>query len=70
MTNFERIKEKILNINIDEFIEYCGGDTCDNILCREVSGNYVLCRGSGRSLNCGTCIKEFLEAEIEQEVRP
>lgn len=28
MTNFEEIKRKIANMNTDELIEFCGGDTC------------------------------------------
>jgi hypothetical protein len=26
MTNFEEIKRKIANMNIDELMEFCGGD--------------------------------------------
>ena len=33
MTNFEEIKRKIANMNIDELMEFCGGDTCENVLC-------------------------------------
>ena len=58
MTNFEEIKRKIANMNIDELIEFCGGDTCENMLCSFVSGNN--CKVS---YDCGGCIKKFLQRE-------
>jgi hypothetical protein len=65
MTNFESIKYNISNMSVDEFIEYCGGDSCINILCKEISGQYIRCMNTGRAAGCGECIKEYLEAEIE-----
>ena len=42
MTNFEEIKRRIANMNADELIEFCGGDTCENVLCSFVSdGDFV-----------------------------
>lgn len=61
-SNFERIKDKILRMNISEFIEYCGGDSCENILCKEISKGHWHCI-NGRDHDCGVCIREYLEAK-------
>lgn len=63
MTNFEEIKKKIANMNTDELIEFCGGDTCENVLCSFVSDGD--CCGNNCKVNydCGGCIKKFLQRE-------
>jgi len=59
-TNFDRIKSKILKMNISEFIEYCGGDSCTNIICQEISKEHWHCK-NGKTHSCEMCIKEYLE---------
>jgi hypothetical protein len=69
MTNFEEIKKKIANMNTDELIEFCGGDTCENVLCSFVSDGD--CCGNNCKVNydCGGCIKKFLQRETRGLVR-
>ena len=45
-------------MNADELIEFCGGDTCENVLCSFV-----------RDGDCGGCIRKFLQRESEGLVR-
>lgn len=65
MTNLDEIKKRIASMNADELIEFCGGDTCENVLCSFVSdgdccgGNYKV------SYDCGSCIKKFLQKETK-----
>lgn len=63
MTNFEEIKKKIANMNIDELIEFCGGDTCENVLCSFVSDGDCCGNNCKVSYDCGGCIKKFLQRE-------
>lgn len=59
MTNFEEIKRKIANMNIDELIEFCGGDTCENVLCAFVRDGDCCGNNCKVSYDCGGCIKKF-----------
>ncbi len=65
MTNFDEIKKRIAGMNADELIEFCGGDTCENVLCSLVSDGDC-CGGSHKvSYDCGSCIKKFLQKEMK-----
>lgn len=63
MTNFDEIKKRISSMNADELIEFCGGGTCENVLCSFVSNGD--CEGSDHnvSYDCESCIKKFLLKE-------
>lgn len=63
MTNFEEIKRKIATMNTDELIEFCGGDTCENVLCSFVSDGDCCGNNCKVSYDCGDCIKKFLQRE-------
>lgn len=62
-TNFEEIKRKIATMNTDELIEFCGGDTCENVLCSFVSDGDCCGNNCKVSYDCGDCIKKFLQRE-------
>lgn len=62
-TNFERIKTKISNMDIEELIDFCGGESCVNILCKFIHDERCHCR-EHKVYNCGDCIREYLESEI------
>ena len=63
MTNFEEIKRKIATMNTDELIEFCGGDTGENVLCSFVSDGDCCGNNCKVSYDCGGCIKKFLQRE-------
>lgn len=63
MTNFEEIKREIATMNADELIEFCGGDTCENVLCKFVRDGDCCKNSYNVSYDCGSCIKRFLQAE-------
>ena len=65
MTNFEEIKRKIATMNTDELIEFCGGDTCENVLCSFVSDGDCCGNNCKVSYDCGDCIKKFLQKRDE-----
>lgn len=62
-TNFERIKTKISNMDIEEFIDFCGGDSRVNILCDFIHDERCHCR-EHKGYSCGDCIREYLESGI------
>lgn len=53
MTNFDEIKERIASMNVEELIEFCGGDTCENVLCSFISDGDC----------CGAIIRSVVIAE-------
>ena len=63
MKGFEEIKRKIATMNTDELIEFCGGDTCENVLCSFVSDGDCCGNNCKVSYDCGDCIKKFLQRE-------
>lgn len=63
-TNFDRIKYNILQMSIGSFIDFCGGNSCANVICNEIPMKYAHCR-NGKGLNCGECIKEYLNRKPE-----
>ena len=66
MSNLERIKNKIAKMSLTEFIEFCGDESCENIICNEIRGENAFCRGNVLA-DCGECLKHFLESEVEGE---
>lgn len=50
-------------MNIDELIEFCGGDTCENVLCSFVNDGDCCGNNCEVSYDCGGCIKKFLQRE-------
>lgn len=50
-------------MNTDELIEFCGGDTCENVLCSFVSDGDCCGNNCKVSYDCGDCIKKFLQRE-------
>lgn len=69
-TNLDKIKEKIQLMNIDELIEYFGGDCCENLVCEEISEQEGECWKNGpkyrQDHNCGRCVKNFLLSNVEE----
>lgn len=63
MTHFEIIKNRISSMNVEELIEFCGGDTCENVLCKFVIDGDCCRNRYNVSYDCGSCIKRFLQAE-------
>lgn len=64
MTNFDSIKGKIANMNVDELVEFCGGNTCENVLCSVVIDGDCCWNNYKVSYDCEACIKKFLQKEI------
>ena len=64
-TNFDRIKRKIFDMTMDELIDFCGGDSCDNVICGQISNEYAHCRPNKTSYDCGVCIREYLKRKPE-----
>lgn len=55
-------------MNTDELIEFCGGDTCENVLCSFVSDGDCCGNNCKVSYDCGDCIKKFLQRETRVNV--
>lgn len=69
-TNFDRIKYEISQMNMEEFIEFCGSESCDNIICGQIPVQYAYCANKNPSdfdklSDCGKCIKEYLGRKPE-----
>lgn len=65
MTNLDAVKRKINSMNENELIEFCGGDNCDNILCKLISGSDKFCdKEYMLSYPCAECIKTYLTKNI------
>jgi hypothetical protein len=63
-TNFDRIKYEVLRMDMEKFIEFCGGNNCGNIICSEIPMKYAYCY-NGNARDCGKCIREYLERKPE-----
>ena len=63
-TNFDRIKRKIFDMTIEEFIDFCGGDSCVNVLCKEITKDKCHCKGNNPH-DCGECIRGYLKSKPE-----
>ena len=63
-TNFDRMKYNIAQMDMEEFIDFCGGNHCSNIICEEIPVKYAYCY-NGNSRNCGECIREYLKRKPE-----
>ena len=64
-TEFELIKAKIAKMNLTDFIEFCGGESCENIICGEIPKEKAHC-SDRKEHDCGKCIKQFLESEVSE----
>ena len=60
-TNFDRIKHMISKMSMKEFIEFCGGENCQNIICREIPPSKAHCHAKSFSHDCGECMREYLK---------
>ena len=62
-TNFDRIKHSILKMNMEEFIEFCGGDSAENIICGQITASHAHCANTKKlfEFDCGDCIREYLK---------
>lgn len=58
-TNFDRIKYNIKMMNLGDFINFCGGKNCGNVICNEIPMKYAYCH-NGKGSDCGECIVEYL----------
>lgn len=66
MTNSEKVKEKVREMDADELIEFCGGDSCVNVLCSVVGDSSLCCHGGRKAeYSCAECIKRYLRQEAE-----
>ena len=63
-TNFDRIKYEISKMNMEEFIEFCGSESCENIICGQITSDYAHCSNM-RPHDCGECIREYLKRRPE-----
>ena len=63
-TNFDRLKYEISKMNMEEFIEFCGGECCENRVCAQISAKYAHCANM-RPHDCGECIREYLKRKPE-----
>lgn len=61
-TNFDRIKYDIRMMNIGDFIEFCGGKSCNNIICKYIPLKNGHCY-SNDDYDCGKCIVEYLKSK-------
>ena len=63
-SNFDRIKCVISEMTMEELIEFCGGDTCHNVICGHIPGKYAHCRNK-RLYTCAECLREYLSDRAE-----
>lgn len=63
-TNFDQIKRNIAEMDIDKFIDFCGGNNCGNTICNEIPMKYAYCYNN-KGLKCGECIREYLKRKPE-----
>jgi hypothetical protein len=63
-TNFDRIKYEISKMDMEEFIEFCGGESCENVICGQISAEYAHC-ANRRPHDCSECIREYLKRKSE-----
>ena len=60
-TNFDRVKHTISEMTMEELIEFCGGDSCENAICEEIPPSKAHCHSRAFSYDCGECIREYLK---------
>ena len=65
MTNLEKVKKRISGMTADELVEFCGGDSCENILCSLVGDDGFCCRGDHVAYECAKCIKRLLLSSVQ-----
>ena len=58
-TNFDRFKYEISKMNMEEFIEFCGIESCENRICAYIPVNYAHCANK-KPYDCCECIREYL----------
>lgn len=62
MKNIEFIKMIFSQMTADEMIDFCGGDCCENVLCKFTGHK---CFGTD---NCGECLRTFLASDEHRMV--
>ena len=60
MKNIEFIKMIFSQMTADEMIDFCGGDSCVNVLCKLVDRKCFKVDGE---VCCNECLRTFLSAE-------
>lgn len=60
MKNIEFIKMILSQMTVDEMIDFCGGDCCENVLCKFTGRR---CITVNREIYCEECLRIFLNAE-------
>lgn len=66
-TKLDELKKSLLNMTAEEIVEYFGGDSCENALCKFVGDQGCCCRNSDRydsSKGCKECIEGFLRMRV------
>lgn len=65
ITNFDYLKMEICKMDAKQFIELCGGDIRDNLLCSLITGDNCLCIGR-KSHSCADCIEKWLNKPFSE----
>ena len=66
MTNLEYLKIQIIcEMDAKQLIEWCGGDTNDNILCGLITDDDCLCKGR-KPHSCADCIEKWLNKPFSE----
>jgi hypothetical protein len=65
VTNLEEVKKRIAGMTADELVEFCGGDSCENILCGLVGDDGFCCHGNHVAYDCAKCVKNFLLSQVQ-----
>lgn len=63
--NLEIVKKRIAGMTADELVEFCGGDSCENILCDLVGNDGFCCHGDHVAYECAKCVKRFLLSPVQ-----
>jgi uncharacterized Zn finger protein (UPF0148 family) len=64
MKNIDFIKMVFSQMTADEMIDFCGGDSCVNVLCKLVDRKCFKVDGE---VCCNECLRTFLSAEHKKE---
>ena len=60
MKNIEFIKMIFSQMTADEMIDFCGGDCCENVLCKFTGRK---CMGATENIGCMECLRIFLTSD-------
>ena len=65
MDNFEKLKQEISAMNLDEFMtHFISGKGIKDYICGDIKVPHALCKNA--DYDCLECIKAYLENEVEK----